>query len=181
MTIDHDGAVPVWSTEPLALGSGRWKAAWKETDVASMLEDLDAAAAWISQALQSSGYVADFGPVSLWSIDRFIDDHSRSGKPRPRGLLAQDLGKRMFALGAYTGEVIRRNQGGTWHTDDEDPAGEVNVSLELPDGRVIWPVQRVVKRFMNGAEDGVAAYGAALGLSVGAQPPAPARRKLFRR
>jgi hypothetical protein len=149
--------------------------------MASLLEDLDSAAAWISQALQSSGYVADFSPASLWSIDRFLDDHATAGKPRPGGLLATDLGARLFALGAYTGEVIRRNLGGTWRANDEDPEGEINVELVLPGGGVIWPVQRVMKRCANGAEDGIAAYGAILGLGVGAPPRAPKRRKVFGR
>ena len=37
-------------------------------------EDVKASAKWISQALQSSGYRADFSPESLWEIDRFFDE-----------------------------------------------------------------------------------------------------------
>ena len=76
--------------------------------MASLLEDLDCAAVWISRALQSSGYAADFSPASLCSIDRFLDEHTTGGKPRPGGLLAPDFGARLFALGAHTGEVIRQ-------------------------------------------------------------------------
>jgi hypothetical protein len=57
---------------------------------------------------------------------------------------------RIFALGAYVGEAFRRRLGGDWMADDDDPAGEVNVILRLPDGTVIWPVQRVLKRPTNG-------------------------------
>lgn len=149
--------------------------------MAALVEDLDAAASWISQALRSSGYVADFSPGSLWLIDRFMDEHTKASKPSPGGLLATDFGGRLFALGAYTGEVIRRNLGGTWRANDEDPEGEINVELELPGGGVIWPVQRVMKRCANGAEDGIAAYGALLGLNVGTPPPALGRRRFFRR
>jgi hypothetical protein len=145
--------------------------------VASLREDLDKAASWIAEALRSSGYVADFSPPSLWSNDRFFDEHSKRGKPRRGGLLAKNLGSRVFALGAYTGEVIRRSLGGEWRCDDEDPRGEMNVELVLPDGGIIWPVQRVMKRLGNGAEDGVAAYGAALGLDVGPQPSGPTPRR----
>jgi len=144
--------------------------------MASLLEDLDTAAGWISGALRSSGYAADFSPASLWSIDRFLEDHTTAGRPRPGGLLAADFGQRLFALGAYTGEVIRRNLGGTWRADEDDPDGEINVELVLPGGGVIWPVQRVMKRCANGAEDGIAVYGALLGLSVGA-PPSPRKRR----
>jgi hypothetical protein len=148
--------------------------------VASLIEDLDGAATWISQALQASGYAADFTASSLWSIDRFVDEHTQSGRARPGGLLATDFGPRVFALGAYTGEVIRRNLGGEWHADDNDPDAEINVELQLPGGGVIWPVQRVMKRCLNGAEDGIAAYGAALGLDVGTPQSAPGKRR-FRR
>ena len=51
--------------------------------------------------------------------------------------------------------------------------------LALPDGSSIWPVQRVMKRFTNGSEDGIAAYGAALGVVVGSRPEPPKRRGLF--
>jgi hypothetical protein len=149
----------------------------------TLLEDLDAAAAWIATALSSSGYRADYSPESLWSVDRFLDEHSENGEARRRGLLATDLGGRLFALGAYTGEVIRRSAGGTWQVDDEDPQGEINVQLVLADGGTVWPVQRVLKRFSNGPEDGVAAYGVALGLDVGPAPATPdprSKRRFFR-
>jgi hypothetical protein len=55
----------------------------------SLAEDIDASAAWIAQALQSSGYLADFSAPSLWSIDRFIDDNSDRGQPKRSGLLAR--------------------------------------------------------------------------------------------
>jgi len=149
--------------------------------MASLAEDLDRSAQWISKALSASGYLADFSPASLWAVDRFFDDNSVAGVARPGGLLAQDLGGRLFGLGAYTGEVIRRASGARWRTDDQDPHGEVNVELVLPDGTIIWPVQRMMKRFQNGAEDGLAAYGVALGIAVGAEPGAPGRRRWWRR
>ena len=53
--------------------------------------------------------------------------------------------------------------GGTWETDDSDPLGEINIAVRLPDGSVVWPVQRAMKRFENGSEDSLYAYGAVLG------------------
>jgi len=49
--------------------------------------------------------------------------------------------------------------------DNQDPQGEVNVELHLPDGSIIWPVQRVVKRFFKGPEENVAHYARNLGLA----------------
>jgi hypothetical protein len=136
-------------------------------------EDLAVGADWIARALQSSGYRADFAPESLWEIDRFFDEHSRDGAAKPWGLLAEDLGKRMFALGAYVGEVVRRQRGGEWRGDDADPEAELTVELHLPDGTSVWPVQRVMKRLQNGPEDGIAAWGHTLNLPVGPRPEPP--------
>ena len=124
----------------------------------------------MAAALSSSGYQADFTPPSLWEIDRFFAEQTKHGKPRRRGLLAEGLGQRMFALGSYTGEVVRRRLGGEWSADEGDPQGEVNVELHVAGGATIWPVQRVMKCLANGAEDGIVAYGVALGLDVGSKP-----------
>ena len=64
------------------------------------VEDISSGANWISKALQASGYRANFAPESLWEIDRFFDEHSPNGTPKPGGLLSADLGQRIFALGA---------------------------------------------------------------------------------
>jgi hypothetical protein len=133
----------------------------------TIVEDVGKAAEWIAMALSSFGYHADFTPRSLWEIDRFFDEQSHDGDPVPGGLLSEALGSRVFALGSYVGEVIRRQIGGEWFGDDTDPEAEISVELRLPDGTICWPVQRVMKRFKNGAEDGIAVYGHALGLPVG--------------
>ena len=138
----------------------------------TITEDIHVGADWIAKALSSSGYAADFSPPSLWEIDRFFDDHSRNGEAVPGGLLGNDLGCRLFSIGAYVGEVIRRSVGGEWRGDDSDPQAEINIELVVA-GSTCWPVQRVMKRFKNGAEDGVAAYGTGLGLDVGHEPERP--------
>jgi hypothetical protein len=127
--------------------------------MATLREDLDAAAQWISEALQSAGYAADFSLKSLQEIDRFFGDHSRDGKPTQAGLLSQEMGTRIFALGAYIGETIRRAQPkAVWQTDDRDPKGEMNVALVLPDGSMCWPVQRAMSRLTEGESSSIAHY-----------------------
>jgi len=106
----------------------------KLVGVGTLDEDIDAQARWIVQALRSSGYNVDFSGPSLCEIDRFIDDHSRHGKPYKKGLLAGNTGIRLFSLGALVGEVIRRELGGMWGTDDEDPHGEIDAALILTTG-----------------------------------------------
>jgi len=136
----------------------------------TIIEDINEASTWIATALSSSGYKADFTPASLWDIDRFFDEHSKDGKASPGGLLSEQLGSRLFSLGSYVGEVVRRHKGGQWVGNDSDPQVEINVELQLPDGTKCWPVQRVMKRLKNGSEDGIAVYGHGLGLDVGPKP-----------
>jgi hypothetical protein len=138
--------------------------------MASIHEDIEKSAKWISVALTSSGYRADFSPESLWEIDRFFDEQSRNGAAVGGGLLSQNFGQRIFAVGAYMGEVIRKRLGGIWVGGESDPEIEINVALQLPAGTICWPVRRAMKRLKNGAEDGVAAWGSALGLHVGNSP-----------
>lgn len=73
----------------------------------SILEDVQTSAEWISTALASSGYQADFSPDSLIEIDRFFAEHCRDGKAVRGGLLSESLGSRLFAVGAY---VLQRSR-----------------------------------------------------------------------
>jgi hypothetical protein len=143
-------------------------------------QDLQEACDWIVKALSYSGYKADYSPASLWDIDRFFDDQAKGGQPMPGGLLSQDLGSRLFAIGSYVGEVIRKAKGGEWVGDEADPQVEMNVELRLPDGTKCWPVQRVMKRFKNGSEDGIAVYGLGAGVEVGPKPQVSSKKPGWR-
>ncbi|WP_407109567.1 hypothetical protein ACE1N8_00125 [Streptomyces sp. DSM 116494] len=131
--------------------------------MSSITDDIASMSAWVAKALESSGYRADFSIESLNDIDRFIDDNSVNGVANPGGILAEGLGKKLFALGAYVGETLRHRHGGTWQADDSDPAGEINATLVLPDGGHIWPIQRVINRFKRGDEESIAVYGLMVG------------------
>lgn len=126
-----------------------------------IVSDALASAEWISRALSQSGYKADFTLESLKQIDRFFEEQAPNGQPKAGGLLSEQLGARLFAIGAYVGEVIRRHNSGEWQGDDNDTRAEINVAVRLKTGTVLWPVQRVIKRFKNGTEDGIWIYGAA--------------------
>ncbi|MEV0171375.1 hypothetical protein AB0I00_09660 [Streptomyces sp. NPDC050803] len=127
-----------------------------------LLKDVAIYSEWISKALRASGYGADFTVSSVREVERFMADSTFQGEARPGGLLVEDTGGRLFALGVYVGEVIRRSAGGNWKADDGDPSGEINISLELPDGTTIWPVRKVIKRFRGGAEESLVAYVASV-------------------
>lgn len=76
------------------------------------------------------------------------------------GRLTQNLGAIIFSLGSYVGQTIIRNvPGAVWQTDDNDPEGEITASVKLPDCTIVFPMQRIMKRFQNGSEDAVYVYG----------------------
>ena len=120
----------------------------------TLLQDIMTSKDWIAMALNSSNYAADFSINSFKEIDRFFDEQNT-----PDGILSRNRGQILFALGAYIGEVIISVCGGEWLTDDNDPQGEVNIAVRLKDGTIIFPVQRAMKRYMNGKEDSIYDYG----------------------
>jgi hypothetical protein len=75
------------------------------------MDDAMKASERIATALSSSGSVADFNSASLRQIDRFFDEQAQGGTAKPGGLLSEDLGSRLFAIGAYVGEDIAMQAG----------------------------------------------------------------------
>jgi hypothetical protein len=143
-------------------------------------EDIATASEWAAAALRSSGYNIDYSTESLQEIDRCYDEQSVNGVPRPNGLFSTDLDSRIFAVGCYVGEVIRRARGGEWHGDDADPHARLHVELRLKDGTLCWPTQRALNRLRNGRQDGIVAYAQGLGVPIGASSK-PAGKGIFRR
>jgi len=151
----------------------------------TLIEDIGAFSAQLAKGLAPRGYRLDFTPRSFWEVERFFAENmSAPGAPTKTGHLNRDLGKWMFGFGAYIGEVIRETLDADWITDDSDLEGEINIRLRLPDGAIIWPVQRVMKRYGQGLEDGdIVGYAVALGLDVGPNPApldAPKKRRFGR-
>ena len=123
----------------------------------ALAEDIPKAAAWVATALDSSGYRADYTLESMRELDRFFDEQDRPG-----GILSQNRGQILFALGSYVGETAIRLWGGRWLTDDSDPQGEVNIAVELESGVRFWPVIRCMKRCKLGPEESLSAYLSAM-------------------
>jgi hypothetical protein len=69
------------------------------TKAPSLIADARRMAKCVADAPSQSGYRADFSLDSLREINRFFDEQSRGGETVPCGLLAEQLGSRIFALG----------------------------------------------------------------------------------
>jgi len=132
---------------------------------ATLLEDIKKASIWIVEALNSSGYKVDMSIESLREADRFfceqLDDETHT--PIPGGLLSERLGSRLFALGSLVGEIILKEYGGEWITDDTDKYGEINIAVKLENGTILFPVQRVMRRCKEGSDNSLYSYAAILG------------------
>lgn len=128
----------------------------------TIAEDAVNAAEWVAKAMKSSGYNADFTIQSLKEVDRFIRENAADGEPTKGGLLEEDTGPRLWALGAYVGEVIRRHSSGRWVGVDDNPSAEFNIELQFDDGGRIWPMQRVLNRFQLGDDESLYFYGYAI-------------------
>ncbi len=120
----------------------------------TLMDDIPVAADWIVAALNSSGYVVDYSLESLKEVDRFFDEQSG-----PDGILQRHgVGRILFAIGSYVGQVAIKCCGGHWVTDDTDPQGEINIEVVLADGTHMWPAQRAIKRYQLGSEESMYAY-----------------------
>lgn len=136
--------------------------------MATLLEDIKIQSAWIVTAFGADKLNLDYTVESFRLIDNFFDEHSENGIAKPNGRLSQNCGPILFSIGSYVGETIIRNvPDAVWITDDNDPQGEVNVEIKLADGTIIGPMHRVIKRFKNGPEDGIYAYGAVVIREIG--------------
>ena len=119
-----------------------------------LAQDIPVAAAWAKDDLNRTGYKVDYDLESMKEIERFCCEQAREG-----GLLEPGkCGSILFALGCLVGESIINVCGGQWETDDEDPKGEINIAVRLPDHSLVWPVQRCVKRLANGPEESLYGY-----------------------
>ena len=128
--------------------------------MATIKEDIETFSDMIVKGFKVDKLTLDYTLTSFKDIDKFYDLHSKNGESVEGGRFSKNLGQILFALGAYIGQTIIRIVPGTvWETDDNDPEGEINAILKLPDGTTAWPMQRAIKRFRNGGEDGIFVYG----------------------
>ena len=126
----------------------------------TLKKDIKSQSDWIVKAFAADGYKLDYTIDSLMEVDRFFIANMKNGKPKRRGrLYGKGYGPILFSIGSYVGETIKKNvRGSKWITNDNDPEGELNVSLKLPNEAEIWPIQKIFKRFQNGSEDAIYPY-----------------------
>lgn len=125
----------------------------EKKDEPTLLQDIYSSSEWVANALNVSGYKADYSLESMKEIDRFFDEQNT-----PTGILSKNRGQILFALGSYIGQTVIKLYGGKWITDDNDPEGEMKIAVNLDNGSTIWPVMKSMKRYTNGQEDSIYDY-----------------------
>jgi hypothetical protein len=92
----------------------------------------------------------DYSPSSLGEVDRIIENF------RKEGLRVEQVAETLFSFGCYVGEVFVRHAGGCWREAGETSMGKfAGAPLVVQTGPADFcnPIDKVFKRFENGAED----------------------------
>jgi hypothetical protein len=104
--------------------------------------------------LTSFGVKADYTPASIVEIDGYLDEiYGTTGeiKKNPNWQISKGEMNLIMAVGSYVGEVIRRAFGGQWSYDPKENV--VHACIALPGTWRVLPINKVLKRLRNGAED----------------------------
>jgi hypothetical protein len=126
----------------------------------TLKEDLKKQSTWIVNAFAADEYKLDYTIHSFMEIDKFFQDNMKNGRPKRNGRLSTNTGAILFSISGYIAETFLKNiPGSVLLTDDNDPKGEFNFSVQVPNGNVCWPGQKVIKRMTNGFEDALYPYG----------------------
>ena len=111
----------------------------------TLMEEIPKAEAWLKENMERFGQPLDGTHESFAVLDVFFEEQCKPG-----GLLAgkvRYMRNQLFAVGAYVGQVLVNELGGTWVTDDKAREGEALIGVQLPDGRMARPVQRAIRCF----------------------------------
>jgi hypothetical protein len=131
--------------------------------MATIQQDIINQSEWIVKAFESEGLTLDYSVHSFIEIDKFFYRHSKNGKSVSGGRLANNRGTIIFSLGCYVGQTFVKSISNTvWEISETDDESGINSGIKFPNGAIVWPIQRVTKRYQNGPEDSIYVYGHSL-------------------
>lgn len=91
---------------------------------------------------REDGYAFDWNPAFLHHLDNYCDEFAASVPP------GEVMHSVITGAGAYLGEMLVRNGGGTWAYSVQESAA----CVDMPDGGRAYPHNKVSKRITRGAE-----------------------------
>jgi hypothetical protein len=122
-------------------------------------EMLSAANSAVEHARKYWSTELDFSPRSVEDVELILARMHESIPRRiyeklyKRGPTPEQMATLSLAYGAYLGEVIRREFGGTWNKEEVN--GEPTIALVFDTKNMAFPVAKVWKRLHNGEEDNI--------------------------
>src|SRR5690349_8622042 len=117
----------------------------------ALLQKINTHAEWIVKAFAADQSKLDYSIPSFMEIDKFLDKHAEYGQLIRYGQLSDNRADMLFSLGSYVGQtIINKVAGAVWLADDSNQQGEMNTSMQLPDGAIIFPMQQITKRIQHG-------------------------------
>jgi hypothetical protein len=106
------------------------------------------------------GITLDYSVESLKQIDLYFDNHLINFLPKEGEEIDKETQYNLFSVACYLGETLRKNfTGSKWETENIENIATKEIILKLSESNFIWPFERILKRFFNGPEDGIYAYG----------------------
>jgi len=108
--------------------------------------------------LEKVGYPADYSLESLDRLDELVAEYGPGWGPiwdepldGPKFRRHKPLIKRLYALGCYIGEALRRQYGGAWFLPQSgEPKTVMFATLEFPNGAQVDPVWALTQRLRHG-------------------------------
>lgn len=96
----------------------------------------------------------DYSFKSLARIEELISNTiQEAGKPIDKSFFSTEISNKTFALGCYTGEVIRRNLTTTSWKIDSESESPLSISLTNSSGAIGYVINKAYKRIYEGDGD----------------------------
>ncbi len=92
------------------------------------------------------GVDLDYSIESLHRIENYLEENYPSNQDAKNPFPAVRVGVKIFYIGAYLGETLRKKLGGNWQFDEHDPLGQIRAELCFENGERIRPIEDVMTR-----------------------------------
>ncbi|HET6452803.1 MAG TPA: hypothetical protein VFI02_00240 [Armatimonadota bacterium] len=128
----------------------------------------------VRTAKEQFGITLDYSENSVKSVEEILTriykqlhpnvfKHLFGGRQEP--ITEQQLEEITHLWGAYIGEIIRKNHGGTW-SEVQWPSEGMFTALKIGDDITVFPPNKVKKRLTFGDSDKVDFYYSALSMKI---------------
>jgi hypothetical protein len=117
---------------------------------------LNFAQQFVEAVKQHENIELDYSVDTLHFVDIFLQRFS------DEGLTVNDFAETIFVTGSYVGQVMIKNEKGTWVRQEEvklrDGVIMMPIVVQLPNGNIADPIAKAFKRFHFGETDNISYF-----------------------